>query len=218
MSTDARDAYPRLKTEESAIDPLSAPGDDGARRLAQSATPLGLRVLTLLVVAFAGLTLWAASVPGSYFLLFMTLPTVWIVLGLTWLFQAVRLWRRSGLGAAARNGWLIGTAAMVLATAAAMSADLPLRLRFEASSPAMAAIAAEMTAPTAPETLPDRWIGLYDAERIERVDGGFRFLVKGAGFVDPVGFAYSPTGQPPIIGEDRYERFVGPWWFWVESW
>ena len=151
MSTDARDAYPRLKTEESAIDPLSGPGGDGdARQVAQSATPLGLRLLTLLVVAFAGLTLWAASVPGSYFLLFMTLPTVWIALGLTWLFQAVRLWRRSGLGAAARNGWLIGTAAVVLATAAAMSADLPLRLRFEASSPAMAAIVAEMTAPTAP--------------------------------------------------------------------
>jgi hypothetical protein len=38
------------------------------------------------------------------------------------------------------------------------------------------------------------------------------------GFLDPVGFAYSPNRQPAVIGEDTYVHFDGPWYLWEESW
>jgi hypothetical protein len=76
-----------------------------------------------------------------------------------------------------------------------------------------------MALSNAPAVLPDRSIGLFDAEQIERFEGGYRFLVKGTGFLDPAGLAYSPDGPPPDLGgEDSYEAFSGPWWIWVESW
>ncbi len=61
------------------------------------------------------------------------------------------------------------------------------------------------------------WIGLYPVERIDRYENGCRFLIWGSGFLDPVGFAY-PAGEPPRIGEDRYEFIGDGWWHWTESW
>jgi hypothetical protein len=61
-------------------------------------------------------------------------------------------------------------------------------------------------------------IGLWQVDRAERVRGGMRFLVAGTGFLDPVGFAYSPQGTPPVIGEDDYVHLEGAWYVWTESW
>jgi hypothetical protein len=113
---------------------------------------------------------------------------------------------------------LVVMAVVVTLTAAGVILDVPLRARFAASRPALEALAAELSAPDASSTRPDRAVGLFDAERIERIDGGFRFLVRDSGFLDPVGFAYSMDGQPPVIGEDSYAPFEGLWWIWVESW
>ena len=54
--------------------------------------------------------------------------------------------------------------------------------------------------------------------RVDRYENGFRFLIWGSGFLDPVGFAYASEGEPPIVGEDRYEPLGGGWWHWTESW
>jgi hypothetical protein len=182
----------------------------------------GLQILTVVVAAGACLTLWAVSVPGTYLLLLMALPFAWFMLGLIWVILGLLLVQDAGIRAALRNGWLVGIAVLVLATAAAVRTDLPLRARFELSRGSLEAVAAksiEPVASSAPAGQPDRWIGLFDAERIERFDGGFRFLVKGTGFLDPVGLAYSPFAPPPNLGgEDFYEPFSGPWWIWVESW
>jgi hypothetical protein len=62
------------------------------------------------------------------------------------------------------------------------------------------------------------WIGLFPVERLEHLEDGFRFLITGSGFLDPVGFAYMGGGEPPVIGEDRYEPIGDGWWLWVESW
>jgi hypothetical protein len=54
---------------------------------------------------------------------------------------------------------------------------------------------------------------------IERFDGGYRFLVRDMGLLDPVGLADSPLGPPPNLGgEDRYKRLNAECWIWVESW
>jgi hypothetical protein len=36
--------------------------------------------------------------------------------------------------------------------------------------------------------------------------------------VDDCGVVYSPTGEPPVVGEDSYEHISGPWWHWYRSW
>jgi hypothetical protein len=59
-------------------------------------------------------------------------------------------------------------------------------------------------------------IGSYDAYNIERIPGGFRFFVSGAGFFRRGGgFAYSP-GAPPIpcgAPQDDYTPAAGGWYF-----
>jgi hypothetical protein len=178
-----------------------------------------LRILTVLVVGLAAWTLYAISIPGGYFLLLMVVPMAWLVLGGAWLGLALNLGFGAGLRAVLKDRLLVGMAGIVILTAAAVVVDAPLRFRFVASQAAMDDVSAELSAPDAPAGLPDRWIGLFDAEAIEGFDGGFRFLVKDSGFLDPVGLAYSPGGPPPNIGgEDWYEPFHGPWWIWVESW
>jgi hypothetical protein len=63
-----------------------------------------------------------------------------------------------------------------------------------------------------------QWIGFFEADRVDRIDGGYRFLVNGAGFIDQAGFAYSPNGAPEHLGDDSYRHYDGPWWIWSESW
>lgn len=62
------------------------------------------------------------------------------------------------------------------------------------------------------------WIGVYPVEKVEVIPGGMRFIVKGSGFMDAGGFAYSPNGPPPKIGEDYYRHLWGAWYEWTESW
>ena len=100
---------------------------------------------------------------------------------------------------------------------AVVETDTAFHVRYAASKGAMNTVAREVAAGSrSPEQI--HRIGLWNVEKVERVRGGMRFLVEGTGFLDPVGFAYSPHGRPPSIGEDFYEHFEGPWWFWTESW
>ena len=72
---------------------------------------------------------------------------------------------------------------------------------------------------TSPAAPPQRnWIGLYPVEKIEAVPSGMRFIVRGTGFLDRAGFAWSPNGTPTVIGEDHYKHLAGPWYAWRESW
>ena len=181
---------------------------------------LALRIWTGVVIAVALVTLYSVSVPGTYFLLFMFLQLVWLAVGVVWLILVGLSIRTVGFRGTVRPGYLVAMAVVVTLTAAAVVNDVPLRLRFEASRPALDELVAQV-GPGATEALTgiDRQVGWFDAERIEPFAGGFRFLVADTGFLDPVGFAYSPDGEPPNIGgEDWYEPYHGPWWIWVESW
>jgi len=42
--------------------------------------------------------------------------------------------------------------------------------------------------------------------------GAVRMITTECGVVDTCGVVYSPTGRPPVIGEDVYESLGGPWY------
>jgi hypothetical protein len=61
------------------------------------------------------------------------------------------------------------------------------------------------------------WIGLYPAERVERIANGMRFIIPGSGFIDQVGLAYSTDDFPAgTDGTDEYSPLGGGWWTWIE--
>ncbi len=122
--------------------------------------------------------------------------------------------RRLRLAAREWAQW-IGLPVLVIATYYAFLSPIPFDARLAASRAGMENAASQITANT--DAAP-AWIGLYPVERIDRYENGFRFLIWGSGFLDPVGFAYSRDGEPPRIGEDRYEFIGDGWWRWTESW
>ena len=61
-------------------------------------------------------------------------------------------------------------------------------------------------------------IGTYPVKDVQEIEGGMRFLVTGAEFLDEYGFAYSPEGRPERVGEDNYFHLRGPWYLWEQSW
>jgi hypothetical protein len=89
----------------------------------------------------------------------------------------------------------------------------PLRVRFWISRPAMDRLAQEiMQLPLGGSKWPNRNVGLYRTYRIDRFEGGMRFLVtykpSGCG-----GFAYFSDRSPPS-GTTEFEHFSGPWYLW----
>jgi hypothetical protein len=179
--------------------------------------PLGVRILGIVVVVLGILTVHALSVPGGDISLYM-LPIPWLVAGGAWLFLVARAASDVGAKRSTAPRWLIAIALWVVVVAAAYGTDAPLRIRFALSQPAMDALALEMTRDGAPATSPAQRVGFYDAYLIERNGDGVRFVVAGAGFINPVGFAYSPAGIPDGDPEtDTYRRISGDWWLWVRE-
>ncbi|MEW6251852.1 MAG: hypothetical protein AB1716_14495 [Planctomycetota bacterium] len=97
-------------------------------------------------------------------------------------------------------------------------AALILLLGAEVPLPAMDRSATGAMSSPVGARLPPRWIGLYRAKSAERIPGGVRFVVDDGFMGDGVGWAYSPAGRPPIIGEDHYDHIDGSWYTWYMSW
>lgn len=156
-----------------------------------------------------------ASSRGSWFMFFLD-GMAGMVLLAVWLFRLVPtlVHRRLRLPLRAWVQW-VGLPAIVIATYYAFLSPIPFEARLAASRAGMDEAAAEILAD--PNTARG-WIGLYPVDRIDRYENGFRFLIWGSGFLDPVGFAYAREGEPPRIGEDRYEFIGDGWWHWIESW
>ena len=96
-------------------------------------------------------------------------------------------------------------------------AEIPIKARFFVSLPAMNRLAEQ--AKMDPDSILDEdWVGLYPIKDVSTFEGGFRFLVRWAGFLDPGGFAYSENGSPPYppgIEEcDFYGPLHGNWYLW----
>jgi hypothetical protein len=145
-------------------------------------------------------------------LLWGGLVCYWIV-GL----PATVLWERRLPDRRSLLHWLVIPAAVAV-LAALWYTGASLYARFQLSRPAMDDLA--MTVLDAPRQsdFDSKRVGLYWARNIERVGGVVRFQVAGSGFGNNTGFAYSPTQEPPNLGEDTYEHLYGPWWLWEESW
>ena len=88
-------------------------------------------------------------------------------------------------------------------------------LRFEMSRGALEAATAQVQAGAKPKT-PVR-IGFFRVREIDRAGDSVRFIV-GESLLDEVGVAYSPSGEPPVVGEDSYTHLTGDWWIWDRSW
>ena len=150
--------------------------------------------------------------------LFVVLSGVWQCLGAYWLFRIVVVLLTAGKGTVRASWvWWVAPAFVVAVTAALLWTSSPLHLRFNLSQRAMDEFALEATSDSE-KPRPDR-VGLFPVGRVQRFDGGMRFIVRGAGLIDKYGFAYTPEGRPPNLGgEDNYLHLEGPWYVWEESW
>lgn len=148
---------------------------------------------------------------------FVLLWTGWLALGAYWLIRLVAALLTGSTTTLRRSwrGWAIPVA-VVGVTAGSLWTWTPLLLRFNVSQAAMDDLAREVTS-SSTTSRPDR-VGLYSVGRVQRFEDGMRFIVRGAGFIDKYGFAYSPDGRPPNLGEDNYVHLEGPWYVWEESW
>ncbi len=175
------------------------------------------------------LTAYALSPPGTFFGLLMLLNFPWCLI-------VVALLVRAGLATAFsilyRDSplrrptpwlrWVVVPAVIALAFVMARS-GFPRRAAFALSRPALDRFAARILADTQPPP-EDAWVGLYPVEQVERFPPassarGMRFLVRGTGFLDRFGFAFSPAAPPPDLGgEDGYTPIGDGWYVWRESW
>lgn len=158
---------------------------------------------------------WAYSVPGTHFFSSILALWAWAIVCVAWLVRAgvaVLLVRRRVIS----WRWAMTPIAAVVAVLV-VTTDASFEVRYRLSRPAMDDVATDVVGGQRQATTISR-IGLWRVERVERIQGGMRFLVRGTGFLDPYGFAFSPTGRPPAIGEDFYEHLDGPWYVWRESW
>jgi len=167
-----------------------------------------LSVLVLLLVV-------AEASSRASWMPFFIAGTIGIIVAALWLFRFVptlvhRRLRLSG------RGWLqwAGIPAILLGTWMLFVSGLAFEVRLALSRAGMEEAASAIL--TDDEASPG-WIGLYPVDRIDRFDGGFRFLIWGSGFIDPLGFVYVVEGEPPIIGEDISQQIDANWWHWQES-
>lgn len=61
-------------------------------------------------------------------------------------------------------------------------------------------------------------VGLFRLEEAEVLPGGTIRLITTDCMFDHCGVAFSPNGQPPVVGEDTYSPLSGHWWLWWRSW
>jgi len=114
--------------------------------------------------------------------------------------------------------WLTALAAGLIAIGI-VSSGVAFTARFDLSRGAMDRFAKEVVAAPRGTTFSNRWVGLYHASSIQSFPGGgMRFLAGSDGFLDDEGFAYSPRGEPPMLGEYSYTHLSGPWYYWHQSW
>lgn len=177
--------------------------------------------LTTAVLAMAMLVAWTP--PGGYFSLVMLSLIGWVLFGGIWCLRLVitlglMLYHHdrppSPLNWAMR--WMVAPLIVCL-TLGLIVKRVPLRAGFRLSRPAMQQLAQQVMAVPPGGVMPaDRFVGIYHASSAEQLPWGMRFEVKGAGFMDRCGFAYSPAGPPLPTSDDHYTRLYGGWYIWRE--
>lgn len=116
------------------------------------------------------------------------------------------------------QSWGIEPVFVGLVAAAVLSGGA-FSLRFLLSRPFLSQFAAAISrgAPDSAKPIPLR-VGLFVVREAEALPGGVvRLITTSCGF-DHCGLAYSPSGAPPVIGEDTYVPLGSGWWQWQRSW
>jgi hypothetical protein len=167
--------------------------------------------------------LWGNTSPGGYFGLQLFGISFGLLVGGVWLLRFVvawilaakhhqptfRPWRAS-------LRWAV-MPLLIAIVASSVWTHTPARLCFWISRPCMDRLARQVM--SAPATAPrPAWVGLYPIQDARVVPGGMRFIVRGAGFMDRAGFAFSPSGPPPNLGgEDCYTPIRDGWYEWAQG-
>lgn len=166
----------------------------------------------LLTVA---VSVYAVSAPGALFDLVLVALGGWMLLIGVF---GVRLVVSAAIAAERRRIrsmlplWLVFPVVLV-ASFMVTSSALPARLGLAAAKGDMLAYARDKAADE-----PDR-VGPYKVLSAVRLPGdGARFTLKGTGFLDTTGWAYSPGGAPRSVPDDvTYTRISGDWYEFVQT-
>jgi len=151
----------------------------------------------------------ATSVPGWEPVLFIGAVFGWLALGLGWFIACLAAYLGEGRDSRGRSitPWLI-LPTIALAGAAMVMLDVPLRIRFELSRPAMEAVVQTGVGLIDTAAGPVR-VGLYDID-FEFIDNRIWFGVDG-GIFQSYGFVRTKEGDagPPL---DRCRTIDSDWW------
>ncbi len=93
--------------------------------------------------------------------------------------------------------------------------DFPARAFFHLNKPYLDRFVRQAASLPSDSKLPDQWIGCYPANNIKTFAGGIEFHVKGSGFLDIYGYAYSAQGTPPGDHYDFCQPIGDGWHLWI---
>lgn len=173
---------------------------------------LGLGAAAAVVTLVAGVIgAWSGSYPYADFgwgIVALGGGLVALVV-LTALIVVCAISRRFSLG-------LLAAVVALLISAVAVRLDLPLQLRFALARSGFeqAIVDRGEAGPSAP--CPDR-IGSYRILSCSTEGSDTHFVTPG-GFLDTVGFAYLPEGEPVDQSRRTYSPIDGPWFVFSEDW
>lgn len=176
----------------------------------------GFAAVSLVLVILLGVTAWAISGPSLDIDSWWELLICWGIVGFLWVaYLVIRSIEERGLRWIRWPDLLVGIAMVIVLMLAATEA--PYEVRLSLAKPGMTADARAVIAKPS-RARRTKQIGTWPAEDVQTFKGGMRFIVPEQGWLDRVGFAYSPGGEPPQFGEDYYTDIGDGWWLWDESW
>jgi hypothetical protein len=149
----------------------------------------------LLAPPLAAVTLWSGSAPGYYVLPLAGATLVAALLGVVMIVRFSLLQRRRPPTSEAKRAWLTSLA-LGIAIVFVSLGTMPLELRFRLSEDAMVQLARDVLDERR-DPAGIEWVGLWKVKDVERIPGGVRFLVEGAGLFNQHGFLYVTNGLPP---------------------
>jgi hypothetical protein len=174
----------------------------------------------ILSVLCLSLMLWGARLPVAAFVPSALGGLIGVVAGGIWIVAVageVDIFLAANRPARRRAIRFVAWTPIVLAlTWALLHVGSTRRLMFRMNKPAMDAWAQSfLSTPAAPKTSAPARIGSYTAYDIEPISGGVKFFVEGAGFFRSAGgFAYSPSGPPPVTTDpsETFTPIEGAWY------
>ena len=197
------------------------PGRPIPRWAAWAMGPISLPV-DLAVVAAIVVTLWRARLPGEHFNFRNPVLWGWLMIAAVWTaWPVIRFatlshfgWPKSAIKPMRRAHWVIPM--LVLAMVLTLDFQLPRKLAFRQSRPAIEALAREVM--SQPHLQHDnRWVGLYFAKRMRALPGGFRFTAQDDDVQFKAGFEYMPSLNPKTNSFHAYTYMGDGWWAWRDE-